>query len=165
MRNMQSPNITLNLLCGANGLMYANTVNGASDTLVFLQFFYEASHCLQPDGRPVLEYGDHIIVDNCATHRHLGGRVLGEWLDDIGCVLVYLSSYSPELNPAEFVFNKLKTSLKRIEYRHLLRNNLHVGVHKSLKQITAADLRGFYEYTGYIHFLRLNLTSMLSIKQ
>ena len=46
--------------------MYANTVKGASDTLVFLQFFDEASHCLQPDGRPVLEYGDHIIVDNCA---------------------------------------------------------------------------------------------------
>ena len=63
MRNMQSPNITLNLLCGANGLMHANTVNGASDTLVFLQFFDEASHCLQPDGGPVLEYGDHIIVD------------------------------------------------------------------------------------------------------
>ena len=74
-------------------------------------------------------------------------------MDDIGCVLVYLPSYSPELNPAEFVFNKLKTCLKRIEYRELLRDNLHVGVHEGLEQITAADLNGFYKYAGYIHFI------------
>ncbi len=54
MRNAQSPNITLNLLCGTNGIMYANTVKGASDTLDFLQFFYEASQCLKPDARSVL---------------------------------------------------------------------------------------------------------------
>ena len=152
MRNTQSSNITVNQLPGANGVMYVNTVNRVSDTLNFLQFFDEASRCFQPDGRPVLEYGDHIIVVNCATHRFLGGWVLGEWLDDISCVLVYLPSYSPELNPAEIVFNKLKTCLKNIEYRERLRYNLRVGVYEGLKQITAAYLRGFYGYTGYIHF-------------
>lgn len=152
MRNAQSPNITLNLLCGANGLMYANTVKGASNTVNFLRFFDEASLCFQPDGRAVLEYGDHVILDNCATHRYLGGQILGEWLDDVGCVLLYLPSYSPELNPAEFVFNKLKTILKRNAYRELLRDNLHLGVLEGLKQVTAADMRGFYEHTGYIHF-------------
>ena len=39
MRTTQSPNITLNMLCGAGGVMYANTVKGASDTITFLHFF------------------------------------------------------------------------------------------------------------------------------
>ncbi len=142
-RNVQSPNITLNLLCGLQNIMYANTVRGATNTVGFLQFFHEASQNFQPDGRPILEYGDHIIMDNCATHRFLGGEILGEWLDDIGCVLVYLPTYSPELNPIELVFNKLNTVLHRVEYQDLLRDNLHVAVYEALKQITPSDMRGF----------------------
>jgi transposase len=84
-----------------------------------------------------------LFLDNCATHRFLGGNILCEWLDDIGCVLVYLPSYSPVLNLAEFVFKKLKTILKRIEYRELLRDNVHLGVYKGVKQVTAADMCGF----------------------
>jgi len=151
-RNAQSPNITLNLLCGVDNLMYANTVRGATDTLKFLEFFHEASQNFQPDGRPILEYGDHIIMDNCATHRFQGGQILGEWLDDIGCVLIYLPTYSPELNPIELVFNKLKTILHRVDYRDLLRDNLHVAVYEALKQITTTDMHGFYECVNYIHF-------------
>ena len=148
---MQTPNITLNLLCGAEGIMYANTLRGASDTLKFLDFFAEASQNYQPDGRPILEYGDHIILDNCAIHHFEGGQILGEWLDNIGCILIYLPTYSPEFNPAELVFNKLKKIMKRLEYRTLLRDNLHVAVYEALKQINSADMRGFYRYTGYIN--------------
>lgn len=149
-RNMQTPNITLNLLCGAEGVMYANTLRGASDTLKFLQFFSEVSQNFQLDGRPILEYGDHVILDNCAIHHFEGGQILGEWLDNIGCTLVYLPTYSPKFNPAELVFYKIKT-LKRLEYRALLRDNLHVAVYESLKQITSTDMCGFYRYTGYIN--------------
>ena len=61
-RRAQSPNVTLNLLCGADKILYANTVNGATNTLKFLEFFNQASQNFQPDGRPILEYGDHIIL-------------------------------------------------------------------------------------------------------
>ncbi|CAB4023457.1 Ankyrin repeat domain-containing 34B [Paramuricea clavata] len=88
-RNSQTPNITLNLLSGADSIMYANTTRGASNTVKFLEFFGEASRNFQPDGKPILEYGDHIIMDNCSIHHFQGGQVLGEWLDDIGCVLMY----------------------------------------------------------------------------
>lgn len=151
-RNVQSPNITLNVLCGLDNIMYANTVRGATDTLKFLQFFHEASQNIQPEGRPILEYGDHIIMDNCATHRYQGGQILGEWLDDIGCVLVYLPTYSPELNPIELAFNKLKTILHRIEYRDILQDSLHVAVLEALKLFNASDMRGFYKHVDYIQF-------------
>lgn len=113
MRNSQTPNVTLNLLCGLNGVMYANTLNGASNTLEFLNFFHEASQFTQPDGNSILEYGDIIVVDNVALHCFDGGQALAEWLDSFGVTLLYLPVYSPELTPVELVFNKMKTVLHR----------------------------------------------------
>ena len=55
------------------------------------------------------------------------------------------------MNPAEYVFNKLKTIMKRFEFRELLRENLHVAVHKALKEVTTDDMREFFKYTGYIN--------------
>ena len=75
----------------------------------------------------------------------------GEWLDDIGCTFVYLPTYSPEMNPAGYVFNKLKTTMKRFEFRELLGENLHVAVHEPLKEVTTDDMREFFKYSGYIN--------------
>ena len=151
-QNMQMPNITLNLLCGADGIMYANTVCGASDTLTFLELFTKASQNFQPDVfQPefsILEYSDHINLHNCATHHFEGGLILDEWLDDTGCTLVYLLTYSPEFNPAELLFNKLKRIMKRSEYRILLRDHLHVAVYEVLKKISSADMQSFFRYMG-----------------
>jgi transposase len=90
-------------------------------------------------------------MDNCATHCFVGGEILGECLDEIGCILVYLPTYSPELNPIELVFNKLKTILHRVDYQDLLRDNQHVAAYEALKQITASDMRGFYKHVDYIN--------------
>ena len=149
MRNTQTPNVSLNLLCGLNGIMYANTIDGASNTVEFLNFFHEASQHTQPGGQPILEYGDYIVVDNVAFHRFEGGRILAEWLDTFGVTLLYLPVYSPELNPVELVFNKLKTLLHRYEFRDLLRYNLHVGIYRALREISSSDLRGFYNHVEY----------------
>lgn len=150
MRYANSPNITLNLLCDLDGIVYANTITGSSNVISFLNFFEEAAHIYRPDGNRAFIYGDHIVLDNAAVHHHRAGQALGEWLDDIGCTAVYLPTYLPEFNPAEFVFNKLKIIQRRFEYRELLRENLHVAVHEALKEITPLDMRGFFNYTGYI---------------
>ena len=141
---------TLNLMCGLDGIIYANTINGTSNSMTFLNFFEEASHVFLPDCRPPFIYGNHIIMDNAAIHHNRAGDALGEWLDDIGCSFVYLPTYSSEMNPAEYVFNKLKTIMKRFEFRELLRENLHVAVHEALKEVTIDDMREFFKYTGYI---------------
>ena len=144
MRNTQMPNVTLNLLCGLNGVMYANTLNGASNTLEFLNFFHEASEFTQPNGNTILEYGDIIVVDNVALHLFDGGQALAEWLDGFGVNLVYLPVYSPELSPVELVFNKMKTMLHRYEYCDLPRFNIDVAIYRALQEISVSDLRGFY---------------------
>ena len=91
-----------------------NTVDGAANTLDFLQFFEEASYnSLNPVTlRPCLEVGGTIVMDNCPTHHHQGGRILQEFLDDLNIELVYMPVYSPDFNPAEYVFGKLKCLLK-----------------------------------------------------
>ena len=94
--------------------MYANTFNGASNTLQFLNFFHETSQFTQSN--PILEYGDIIVVDNVALHCFSGGQALAEWLDSFQVTLVNLPVYSPELTPVELVFNKMKSVLHRPRY-------------------------------------------------
>ena len=142
MRQLKTRNITANVLCGTAGVMYANTVKGASNTVEFLNFFFEASQATQPNGNPVLEYGDYIVMDNAAIHRFEGGRVLGEWLDSFGVTLIYLPTYSPELNPVELLFNKLKKILHRYEFRNILMYNIDVAVYRALSEISVSDLKG-----------------------
>ena len=83
-RHLGAPNVTLNMLIGLEGVLYANTEDGATDTLAFLNFFDEASQNSMPNGQPILQYGDHVILDNCATHHFEGGYALAESLDNIG---------------------------------------------------------------------------------
>ena len=68
-RHLCVPNVTLNMLIGLEGILYANTEDGATDTLAFLNFFGEAIQNYMPNGQPILQYGDHVILDNCATHH------------------------------------------------------------------------------------------------
>ena len=98
----------------------------------------------------MLTNGDIIVMDNCATHHNAGGFALGHWLDTMGIDVVYLPTYSPELNPVELVFNKLKIVLKREEMQPVVRANLHAAIYNALEEITENDLIGFYRYTDYI---------------
>ena len=69
----------------------------------------------------------------------------------MGIDVVYLPTYSPELNnPVELVFNKLKIVLKREEMQPVVRVNLHAAIYNALEEITENDLLGFYRCTDYI---------------
>lgn len=152
MRYANSPSfiITPNLMYGLDGIVYDNTVDGSSNALTVLIFFEEASDIYLPDGQPTFSYGDHVILDNAPKHHYRAGQALSEWLDDMGCIVVYLPTYSPEFNPAQYVFNKLKKVLRQFEYRELLKDSLHVAFHEALKQVTPQDMKGFVNHTGYV---------------
>ena len=59
-------------------------------------------------GRPCLEVGDIIVMDNLSSHHYEGGEILEEWLYEMGIELIYTPSYSPDLNPVEFCFSKVE---------------------------------------------------------
>ena len=117
---LSTANITLNFLAGVDGLKYANIVRGASNSIEFLRFFSEASQTVDPNtSRPVLEVGDIIVVDNFAAHHGDAEVALRSFLSDVGMELLFLQAYSPDLNPDEEVFSKLKYLLK-YQYQDLL---------------------------------------------
>ncbi|CAB4017230.1 Ankyrin repeat domain-containing 34B [Paramuricea clavata] len=71
-RYHQTPNITLNLLAGLEGVVCANTVKGAASSVHLLQFFGEAAQAGNVVAqRPALEYGpDIVVMDNCPTYHY-----------------------------------------------------------------------------------------------
>jgi len=75
---------------------------------------------------------------------------LAEWLDECGIDVVYLPVYSPEFNPCELVFNKLKILAKRYEIKAAFIRNVHEGIYEALEHITVTDCIGFYRHTDYI---------------
>ena len=133
-------------MCGLEGVLYANTVEGASDSINFLNFFGEAGQVTTSNGNPAIEFGDYIILDNCPTHRFETGDILQRWLMQMGASIIYTPSLSPEFNVAEFVFNKLKTVLKKEEFGSILQENVHVAVYEALDLITTDDMFGFYNF-------------------
>lgn len=151
-RYHQTPNVTLNLLIGTGGVEYFNTLQGASTGMDFLSFFDDASRNVNLNtGEPILMAGDTIVVDNCPTHHSQPARVLRNWLAQRGIDLIYTPVYSPDFNPVEFCFNKIKTCIKRHHYRDIFKQNIELGVHEVMREISASDCVGFYKAVGYLN--------------
>ena len=76
-RKCESLNTTINLLVSLNGPEYYNLINGVTNTLHFLEFFEEASNVTDVvTGRPCLEVGDIIVMDNLSSHHFEGVKSL-----------------------------------------------------------------------------------------
>ncbi|WP_084709510.1 transposase [Rubrobacter aplysinae] len=70
-----------------------------------------------------------------------------ELIENAGCELLYLPAYSPDLNPIEEAFAKVKGILRRIEAR--TRGAVVEAMGTALDAVTAQDARGFFEHAGY----------------
>jgi transposase len=91
-------------------------------------------------------------MDNCPTHHNDGGWILQEFLQDLNIELVYMPAYSPDFNPAEYVFGKIRTVMK-YKLGNMTNTNIHQCVqsfYTSLDYISLADMQSFYEITGYL---------------
>jgi len=91
-----------------------------------------------------LRPGQIVVMDNLSAHK--GGRVR-ELVEERGCELLFLPPYSPDLNPIEEAFAKLKTLLRRAGAR--TREALIEAMRRALDAVTARDARGFLEHCGY----------------
>ncbi len=93
---------------------------------------------------PLLEPGQVVVMDNLSSHK--GGRVR-ELIEGKGCELLYLPPYSPDLNPIEEAFAKVKALLRKAEVR--TREALIEAMGRALEAVTAKDAHGFFEHRGY----------------
>jgi transposase len=93
---------------------------------------------------PTLRSEDVVIADNLASHKVAGVR---EAIEARGASLLFLPSYSPDLNPIEQVFAKLKTLLRRAEPR--TRKRLWDTIGTTLGRYTPAECRNYLANCGY----------------
>jgi transposase len=93
---------------------------------------------------PVLEPGDILIIDNLPAHKSV--RVTAA-VEGAGCMLVYLPAYSPDLNPIENMWSKVKESIRTAAARTL--DKVVDAVAVALHSVTLSDCQGFFSHCGY----------------
>ena len=93
---------------------------------------------------PSLRPGQVVVMDNLSSHK--GSRVR-EIIEGKGCELLYLPPYSPDLNPIEEAFAKLKALLRKAGARTC--EALIEAMGWALEALTAKDACGFFEHRGY----------------
>jgi transposase len=93
---------------------------------------------------PSLKPGQIVVMDNLSSHK--GGRVK-EIVAARECELIYLPPYSPDLNPIEEAFSKVKGILRKAQARS--REALVEAMGSALCAVSSSDARGFFEHRGY----------------
>jgi transposase len=93
---------------------------------------------------PALRPGDVVVLDNLACHKRAGVR---EAVEAAGCTLRYLPPYSPDFNPIELVFAKLKVLLRQAGERTV--EGLWSFLGRALDAFAPEECRGYFRHCGY----------------
>jgi len=112
-------------------------MEGASDTESFGLYMRDIL-------APRLKGGQIVLMDNLSVHKSAWVR---ELIEERGCQLWLLPPYSPDLNPIEEAFSKVKTLLRRAKARTL--EVLFEATGQALRAVSKEDAQGFFEDCGY----------------
>lgn len=120
-----------------SGPFAAASIIGATDGDVFRTYVRDV---LAPQLCP----GDVVVMDNLSPHKSPGVR---ESIEAVGATLRYLPPYSPDLNPIENMWSKVKGKLRSIAARSI--DALHDAIGAAVSTVTATDCVGFFRHCGY----------------
>lgn len=93
---------------------------------------------------PSLRPGDLVILDNLSSHKSLAAT---HAIEAVGARFVFLPPYSPDLNPIENIFSKLKQLLRGLRPRSL--EEIVEAVRTLLPKITLDDIESVFQHCGY----------------
>ena len=130
-------NVTMLGALSLQGVEALMTVNGATDSDIFLAFVCEVL-------APTLEPGDVVIWDNLGAHR---SQAVREAVEARGAQLIFLPPYSPDMNPIERCWSKIKTYLRAAKAR--TREALEAAIKQALATVTASDAFAWFAHCGY----------------
>ena len=130
-------NTTVLSSMSAKGMGPSLTVEGATTSVVFEAYVEQVLG-------PTLRRGQVVVLDNLSAHK---GERVRELIEERGCFLIYLPSYSPDLNPIEGAFSKIKWLLRKAEAR--TKEALVGAIGWALSAVTSRDTRAFFEHCGY----------------
>lgn len=120
-----------------DGITASFLIDGATDRQVFDTY---VERVLVPTLRP----GQVVIWDTLSAHKRVRAQAA---IAAVGCEVIFLPPYSPDLNPIEQAFSKLKHGLRRAGER--TRARLWEAIGSGLEQITSQDAHGWFSHCGY----------------
>ena len=121
------------------GMTAPFVLEGAMNGPMFLAY---VKQCLVP----ALKRGDIVVMDNLPVHKVAGVR---EAIEAAGATLLYLPPYSPDLNPTEMAFSKLKAHLRKAAEHTVAGLLRRIG--RVVKTFTPQECRNFLRHAGYVH--------------
>lgn len=133
----RGPNTTLLSSMTLSGMGPSLAIEGATTAGIFEAY---VERMLAPNLRPA----QIVITDNLSAHKTERVR---ELVEQRGCELLYLPPYSPDLNPIEEAFSKIKGLLRKAEARN--RETLVEVMGQVLSAVSGQDACGFFEHAGY----------------
>lgn len=121
----------------SEGCRAAMTIDAATTGDIFLSFVRQV---LVPTLRP----GDVVVMDNLSAHKR---PQVVEAIRSVGAGVLYLPPYSPDFNPIEPMWSKVKTHLRKLKARTI--EALHEAIGLALRAITGEDAEGYFDHCGY----------------
>ncbi len=130
--------VTLLATLTPDGLGPGLQVDGPVDRPIFDQFVQQV---LAPTLRP----GQIVVLDNLSVHKSAAAR---QAIEAVGCRIRFLPTYSPDFNPIEQAFSKLKHLLRGAGARTV--EDVWAATATAYPRITSQDARGYYRHAGYL---------------
>ena len=130
-------NVTLISSITLEGMGPSMSIQGSSDAESFGLYMRNIL-------APRLQAGQIVIMDNLSVHR---GAWVRELIESRECQLWLLPSYSPDYNPIEQAFSKVKNLIRKAKARAL--EALFEATHHALQAVSKEDARGYFEHCGY----------------
>ena len=120
-----------------DGTAACMAIEGATDTEVFRAYVREVL-C------PTLHAGDLVIMDNLSPHKN---DLTLDLIEQVGASVAFLPAYSPDLNPIEKMWSKVKQFLRSAEAR--TRAALTAAIAAALRSVTRQDAVNWFASCGY----------------
>jgi transposase len=130
-------NVTLLASMSMEGMGECLAVEGSTTTKVFETYIERVLVAS-------LRAGQVVVMDNLSAHK---GSRIRDLIEQRGCELIYLPPYSPDFNPIEEAFAKIKALLRKVEAR--THEVLIEAMGWALEMLTERDARNFFEHRGY----------------
>ena len=95
---------------------------------------------------PTLHPGDVVIMDNLSSHKNSFDL---KKFEEKGITVKYLPPYSPDLNPIELMWSKIKSIIRKFLVTNM--EELFLAIDEAFKRVTADNAQGWFSYCGYSH--------------
>jgi transposase len=140
----QGKNTTLLSSMSLSGMGPSMVLEGGTNGAVFEGYLREVLV-------PSLREGDVIVMDNLSVHKSERVR---ELIEGAGVQLLYLPPYSPDFNPIEEAFSKIKNLIRKAGAR--VHEALVVAIGEAICEVGGEDARAFFEHCGYREAVQLS---------